>query len=385
MTIWNLNLRHLGALASIARLGSISAAADAINLTQPAITQGLARLETQLGQPLFERRANGMAASLAAQLLAPRIERALAHIASPRVTMAQMRALIMLADSGSYAGASVATGLAQPSLHRAIGDLSLALKRVLVERRGKGITLTDQGKRTVRGFRLARAELESGLTELASLQGVETGRITIGAMPLSRARLLPSAVTAFYRQYPDVRINIIEGSFQELIEPLRDGDLDLIIGALREPSPGEDVMQHPLFVDRPVVLGRVKHPLGDAFASIADLARYPWIVPAPGTPLRVQWEKMFTDAGLPPPHVPIECGSVITIRQILLDSDFLTLLSLDQVAVELEAGWLTKIADTPEDQTRTIGITTRNGWRPTGMQKAFVQHLDTVSVHSIIR
>jgi LysR family transcriptional regulator, regulator for genes of the gallate degradation pathway len=385
MTIWNLNLRHLGALASIARLGSISAAADAINLTQPAITQGLARLETQLGQPLFERRANGMAASLAAQLLAPRIERALAHIASPRVTMAQMRALIMLADSGSYAGASVATGLAQPSLHRAIGDLSLALKRVLIERRGKGITLTDQGKRTVRGFRLARAELESGLTELASLQGVETGRITIGAMPLSRARLLPSAVTAFYRQYPDVRINIIEGSFQELIEPLRDGDLDLIIGALREPSPGEDVMQHPLFVDRPVVLGRVKHPLGDAFASIADLARYPWIVPAPGTPLRVQWEKMFTDAGLPPPHVPIECGSVITIRQILLDSDFLTLLSLDQVAVELEAGWLTKIADTPEDQTRTIGITTRNGWRPTGMQKAFVQHLDTVSVHSIIR
>jgi DNA-binding transcriptional LysR family regulator len=72
------------------------------------------------------------------------------------------------------------------------------------------------------------------LTELASLQGVETGRITIGAMPLSRARLLPAAVSAFYRTYPDVRINIVEGSFQELIEPLRDGELDLIIGAATE-------------------------------------------------------------------------------------------------------------------------------------------------------
>jgi DNA-binding transcriptional LysR family regulator len=382
MMIWNLNLRHLRALASIARLGSISAAADAINLTQPAITQALAKLETQLGQPFFERRSNGMTATPSALLLAPRIERALDHIASHRVTMAQMRALIMLADRGSYASASATTGLAQPSLHRAIGDLSVALKRVLVERRGKGIMLTDQGRRTVRTFRLARAELEAGLTELASLQGVETGRITIGAMPLSRARLLPAAVSAFYRTYPDVRINIVEGSFQELIEPLRDGELDLIIGALRDPSPGEDVVQQPLFDDCPVVLGRVGHPLGQRSATIVDLALFPWTVPAPSAPLRVQWEKMFTDANVQPPNVPIECGSVITIRQILIDSDFLTLLSPDQVAVELEAGWLTKIADTPEGLTRTIGITTRHGWRPTGMQSAFVQSLDEVALES---
>jgi LysR family transcriptional regulator, regulator for genes of the gallate degradation pathway len=375
MNIWALNLRHLRALPSIARLGSISAAAQAINLTQPAITQALAKLETSLGQPLFERRANGMIATPAALLLAPRIESALAHIASQRVTMAQMRALIMLADSGSYTGASAATGLAQPSLHRAIGDLSLALKRELVERRGKGIMLTEQGKRTVRAFRLARAELEAGLTELASLQGVETGRITIGAMPLSRARILPAAVTAFYRQFPEVRINIVEASFQELIEPLRDGELDLMIGALRDPSPGEDVIQKPLFADSPVVLGRMGHPLAQTLATMKDLAAFPWTVPAPGTPLRVQWEKMFTDAGLQPPDVPVNCGSVITIRQILLDGDFLTLLSPDQVAVELEAGWLVKIADTPQGLTRTIGITTRHGWRPTGMQSAFVRSL----------
>lgn len=382
MLIWNLNLRHLRALASIARLGSISAAADTINLTQPAITQALAKLETQLGQPFFERRANGMFALPAASFLAPRIELALAHIASQRVTMAQMRALIMLADNGSYAGASAATGLAQPSLHRAIGDLSVALKRVLVERRGKGITLTEQGKRTVRTFRLARAELEAGLTELASLQGVETGRINIGAMPLSRARLLPTAVIAFYRQYPDVRINIVEGSFQELIEPLRDGELDLMIGALREPSPGEDIVQQALFADRPVVLGRVGHPLAQTSVNIADLARFPWTVPAPSTPLRVQWEKMFADVGVQAPCVPIACGSVITIRQILIDSEFLTLLSPDQVAVELEAGWLTKIAETPDGLSRTIGVTTRHGWRPTGMQAAFLRSLKGAALQS---
>lgn len=373
MSIRDLNLRHLRAAAAIARLGSISAAAQAISITQPAITQGLAKLEMQLGQPLFERRPDGMAATEAGRLLTPRIDAALAHIASPRVTMAQLRALIALADSGSYSGASAATGLAQPSLHRAIGDLSLALRRPLVERRGKGIALTEQGRRTVRAFRLACAELEAGLSEIASLVGRETGRITIGAMPLSRARLLPATVTAYHRAHRQVAINIVEGSFHELIEPLRDGAIDLMIGALRDPSPGGDVEQRGLFDDRPVVIARKGHPLRNP--SLADLAAYPWIVPAHGTPLRTQWERMFDEAGLRRPHVPIECGSVITIRQILLDSDFLTLLSPDQVAVELEAGWLTRIADTPEGLTRTIGMTTRTGWRPTGMQRVFLDML----------
>jgi LysR family transcriptional regulator, regulator for genes of the gallate degradation pathway len=382
MLIWNLNLRHLRALSTIARLGSLSAAAEAINLSQPAVTQALAKLEIQLGQSLFDRRPDGMIPKPAALLLAPRIDSALAHIGSPRVTITQMRAIIILADSGSYVGASAASGLAQPSLHRAITDLSLALKRALVDRRGKGIMLTDYGKRIVRNFRLARAELEAGLSELAALQGYETGRITIGAMPLSRARLLPAAITRFYRQHPDVLISVVEGAFQELIEPLRDGEIDMLVGALRNPSPGEDVTQRALFVDRPVVIGRFGHPLSKTPASLAAMAQYSWTVPSPGTPLRAQWEKMFADVGLDSPPVPIDCGSVITIRQMLLDSDLLTLLSPDQVRVELEAGWVVKIADVPTGLTRTIGMTTRNGWRPTPIQSQFIEALNGAAFES---
>src|SRR3546814_1630093 len=97
---------------------------------------------------MFERSQGGMIATDAARLFARRVEDALSHIASPRVTMAQMRALIELADAGSYAGASAATGLSQPTLHRAVGDLAIALRRTLVERRGKGVAITLGGRRT---------------------------------------------------------------------------------------------------------------------------------------------------------------------------------------------------------------------------------------------
>jgi DNA-binding transcriptional LysR family regulator len=70
--------------------------------------------------------------------------------------------------------------------------------------------------------------------------------------------------------------------------------------------------------------------------------------------------------------VAIECGSVIVVRQLLVEGDFLTLLSPDQVAVELEAGWLARIGPAPGDPSRTIGITIRAAWRPTAMQRRFI-------------
>jgi DNA-binding transcriptional LysR family regulator len=252
----------------------------------------------------------------------------------------------------------------------------------LVERRGKGIALTEQGQRTARAFRLACAELESGLHELAALRGRETGRITIGAMPLCRARLLPSAVTTYHSRYPDTEVVIVEGSFRELIEPLRDGVIDVMIGALRDTSVGDDLVQKPLFDDRLVVLGRKKHPLARVGATVGidELSLYPWVISAPGTPLRIQWEKMFE--GVTPPRIPIESGSVLANREILRKSDFLTLLSPDQVAVELEAGWLVSICDAPGNLVRTIGNTTRAAWRPTALQSAFLDAL-TQSAKSI--
>jgi len=379
MDIWRFNLRHLKAAAKIAELGTINAAAQAVNLSQPAITQALVRLEQQLGLPLFERRHDGMLPTEAADLLVPRIEAAFDHVGSPHVTMSRLRALLAVAESGSYAGASHLTGLSLPSIHRAVTDLALSMRRALVERRGKAVALTEAGRQVARAFRLARVELEAGLSEIDALKGFETRRISVGAMPLSRARVLPAAVTRFLRRHPRVRLMIAEGSRAELVEPLRNGALDLMIGALRTPLVEADLEQRPLFEDVPAIFGRKGHPLAGGSAGPERLAQFPWIVPSAGAPLRDSWERFFAHAGLPLPEVPIESGSVMMIRQVVIDSDCLTLLSPDQVAAEMEAGWLTRIADLPRDLGRVIGVTTRASWRPTKVQREFLADLDAVA------
>ena len=372
-----LNIRHLRAVAAVVETGSISAAARVVNLTQPALTQGIARLERQIGLPLFERRPGGMTPTTAANLLAPRVTAAIRLMDSRHATAAQISAFLALARRGSYSGAAAETGLSEPSLHRAVGDLSLAIGHILVERRGKGVALTARGAGVARRFRLGEAELRSAMSELAQLEGREVGRITVGAMPLSRARLLPAAVAAFHALHGEVSVGIIEGSHAELIGPLRDGEIDMMVGALRSTITEGGLVQTPLFEDRPVILARAGHPLAVAAEPMTSerMLAYPWITPAPGTPLRSQWQAMFEAAGAVAPRVPIECGSVIMIRQMLLQSDFLTLLSPDQVAVELDAGWLVKVADAPGDVSRTIGVTSRADWRPTALQRRFLDVL----------
>lgn len=375
MEVWDLNLRHLRAVLKIAELGTVSAATGAVNLSQPAITQALGRLESALQVPLFERRHDGMVPTPAGQILHHRIDAALRHVRSPHVTMSRLRALLALSDSGSYAGASLETGLSLPSIHRAVNDLALALRRPLVVRRGKHVVMTETGAQFAREFRLAVVELEAGLSEIEALRGHETRRIAIGAMPLSRARILPAAVARFHARRPQVRLTIVEGSRAELVEPLRNGSLDVMVGALRTPLIETDLDQRALFEDVPVFLGRRGHPLMGTGAGAADLARYPFCLPSRGTPLRDSFERYFETHGQHP-QVPLESGSVMMIRQMMMDSDFLTLLSRDQVSVELEAGWLGEIARLPAKFHRIIGMTTRQSLRPTTVQEEFFADLE---------
>lgn len=380
MAPWEFNFRHLRAFSRVAALGSLVAASRSVHISQPALTQAIAGLEKMLGVTLFTREPDGMKPSEAAHLFRRRVDKALSLIAVQKLTQAQARAFTALARGGSYADASETTGLAKASLHRCVRDLEIIVGQELVRRVGRGLELTERGRALARRINLAYAELASGIAELQALAGLETERIAIGAMPLCRARVLPESIVAYQETRPDSTIYVAEGSHAELIEPLRDGELDFLIGALRDHSLGRDLIQEPLFDDLPVVIARADHPLFKRRTKLTlkDLQAFDWCVPPEGVPLRERWQDLFLESGLSLPKIRVECGSVIAIRQILMKTSCLTLLSPDQVAVELEAKWLGVVFATPPQFTRTIGLTYRADWRPTASQRDFIEVLKSV-------
>jgi DNA-binding transcriptional LysR family regulator len=297
------------------------------------------------------------------------------------MTAAQLRAFLALADGGSFVAAAQTTGLSQPALHRSVGDLEEVTGHALVERRGRGVALTAAGKRLARGIRLAAAEIAAAIVE--ARPDAEGSRIVIGTMPLSRAVLVPRALARLLEERPGLSASIVEGSWRELVEPLREGQIDLMIGALR-PEPLPDLDQVPLQDHHVVVVAGARHPLADADAvPLEQLAAFPWIVGIAGSPLRAQWDALF--AGHAPPQRPVECGSVMVIRGLLAEGEFLTLLSPEQIALEVESGVLAVVGAPLADSVRRIGVTTRRDWRPTTAQRRFLDHLRAVALNGSIQ
>lgn len=387
-----LNLKHLHALAAVHAHGGISAAAPHINLSQPALTQAIARLERQLDVALFDRQPGGMAATEATTSLVPRIERALAYLAQGvrqtrraarlpalpsierRLTLSQLRALTAVDSAGSFTLAAERSGLSQPAVHRAVRDLEATIEVPLLQRRGKTLQPTPSATRLLRQVRLALAELAAGLDELDALRDQHGGRLSIGVMPLARAILLPQALARFSRAWPAATVTVVEGPFSEVLSDLREGSLDLLVGAMRDLSAVRDVVQEGLFDDDPVIVGRAGHPLASARSlTFERLLQYPWVIPATGAPVRARWERMFRDHGHEPPVLRIECGSLVITRGLLLEDDWLTLMSRDQFLFERRAGLLVELGLAGEALRRRIGLTMRADWHPTRAQQGFVQ------------
>ena len=386
---FDLNLRHLRALGAIAECGNISGAARLAGLSQPALTQGLAKLEAQFGTALFDRHPHGMTPTATGKRVLARVARAMAKLTravragaknarttrpETRLTSAQVRGMLSLAETGSFVAAAQSVGLSEPALHRAVKELELLCGTAFVERRGRGVGLTAAGHKLARGLALGVAELSAALEE----GGGEGGRLSIGAMALSRSLLLPATLAALSQKMPSAHIDVVEGSYLELVEFLRGGTLDVIIGALRV-DPPRDLHEEPLFTDRLTVIGRAGHPLAGKHAGFHDLTLYPWIVARRASGLLDRWQQLFDKAGMERPIAPIQCGSVALIRGVLVRSNFLTLLSPDQVRAEIEAGQLIEIRSDAPDTARTIGAITRRDFYPTKLQRLFLEELRAVA------
>jgi DNA-binding transcriptional LysR family regulator len=239
----------------------------------------------------------------------------------------------------------------------------------LFERTSFGIGPTREAERLALRAQLAFAELAQARSEVGALTGGAAGRTVIGAMPLARSYLVPTAVLAFASAHPRHSVSILDGTYESLLAALRTGQADVLIGALRGPAPAEDVREERLFDDPLALVVRAGHPLTRGRApSVRELPRFEWIAPRAGSPLRRQFNELFQDAGLAVPACPIECSSLVAARAILVDSDRVMLLSAHQVQQDVAAGMLVALPHPRGRVTRAIGLTMRSAWRPTAEQ-----------------
>lgn len=386
------SLRHLRVFDMVARLQMVRKAAEAVNLTQPAATQAIAKVESQVGAVLFERRSSGMYLTSAGDVFALRVRRALTLIedavaafietsgsnvvsamAAERITRPQIRALAAIAN-GRVAAEAARLGITPTSLHRAVRDLEHMLGNPLLSRDGKSLVVNRAGSVLSRQLSQAMRDVDWGLEE-TRVVGERGGELRVGAMPLAGRLLLAPVLNDLMKYFPQARIQLRTRATVDLMKALRLGEIDFVIGSIPDTFDPEEIDQEPLVRASYVLIARRDHPLaGKTEIDIADLAAYDWVVRGHRATRRTAFDRLFEMM----PRVPtanIEASSISTIRELLCGSDRLTLLNQFEYEHEKRLGDLIALPFWPIEPSHWIGVTRRAKWLPTALRLKFLELL----------
>lgn len=379
----SLSFRQLKLFESVGRLNSVRRASEECNLSQPAVTQALAKLEQQVGVTLLERRASGSYLNELGEIfhrraarLFSQMEEALAELGVPagsapviakRISKSQARSLIAIVETGSFGQAAQALGLSQASLQRAARDLEGNLRKSLYYRTAAGVMVTPAGIEFGRRIKLATQEIEWGIKEIEAARGSFNSQIAIGAMPFGGSVLLASVLDEFVTAYPDADVKIVNESASEMLKNLRAGGVDFVLGLVQETT-ADDLSNEALAKTPYTIAARRGHPiLRKGKASVDDLLGYDWVVGTPGAARRGCFERLF--AGGPGPNASIATCSLPVIRHLLSRSDRLTLMTSYEL---LHEDGLVPVPFGPIEPAPAIGITMRAGWLPTQLHRDFM-------------
>lgn len=395
------NLRHMQIFELTLRSGSVSRAAEKMHLTQPAASQGISNLETDLGVPLLVRGGKRITATEQGEIFAPRVVRAIEYLRSGirsalqqagmdtkltnqvqrNLTSAQIRALIAIGRHGSFTAAARSLKLAQPTIYRTAKSLEAVCGFDLFRASFGGMELTACGQALNQGAKLARTELRQAREELAQFSGISRRTFVLGSLPLARSQIVPEAIVSMLKREDELQVRVIEGRYAELLRGLREGDIDCLIGALRNPAPSDDVFETTLFDDSLVIVCSSTHPLAkNESVTMDDAKSFPWIAPPISTPAGQYLFETLNIEEMTETPVRVVASSFVLLKELLLSGDFLTVISSTQVQKELIDGQLATLPINLHGHVRNIGLTMRKKWHPTASQAAFLEVLKTTAI-----
>ena len=209
---------------------------------------------------------------------------------------ARCRAFLAAAETGSFSKAAEALSYTPSGVNQLVTALEKELGFPVFRRTTKGVTLTENGELllpTVREF----LRQEDRIFELsAEMNGLLIGSVTIASYSSIATHWLPAVIRAFQQDYPQIRIKLMEGIWQEVSKWLDDRAADIGFFSYQEGMPYDFI---PLAEDPMLALLPKDHPLAQGETYPLENCKYDrFIMPALGCDDDV--EALFAKNGIEP-------------------------------------------------------------------------------------
>ncbi|MBD9624615.1 MULTISPECIES: pca operon transcription factor PcaQ [unclassified Ensifer] len=277
-----------------------------------------------------------------------------------RVKFRHLQTFVEVSRQKSVMKAAELLHVSQPAVTKTIRELEEVLGVAVFERDGRGIKITRYGEVFLRHAGAALTALRQGLDSVSQERSGDGVPVRIGALPTVSTRIMPHAMTLFLKEETGARIKIVTGENAVLLEQLRVGDLDLVVGRLAAPEKMTGFSFEHLYSEQVVFAVRAGHPLlAGAHATFARLADFPVLMPTRASIIRPFVERFLITNGIASLPNQIETVSDAFGRAFVRASDAIWIISAGVVAADVDDG---TIAILPIDTSETkgpVGLTMR--------------------------
>lgn len=250
------------------------------------------------------------------------------------MTLRQLEFLIAIADLGSISACAEYFGVTQPSVTNQIHQLEEELSSPLLVRKARGATLTDIGEKTVLQAKKVLQEVKRIPMIVEEAKQSITGRIVLGVSPLLPIHHFPRMYWAFHRDFPEIRIEMVEVDALHLADHVRNHRVDLALTPL--PLFSTKVQYEMLWSEELVVISSPDEKLDDS-VTMASLRERNFVFMSPGYSLNLTVAHLAQKAGFEP-HVVTEASGIHSLLGFVASGIGIAIVPKETVSLEAKTG-----------------------------------------------
>ena len=132
-------------------------------------------------------------------------------------------------EEKSFSKAAQKLYITQPALSTAIKKVEKKIGSPIFDRSTSPIGLTPSGEVYIDAIEKLFALEQNTINQLNNLNGLLAGKLTIGGTVFLTSYILPGLLAEFSRKYPQIKIELVEGTTSQLTDKLLSEEIDLLI------------------------------------------------------------------------------------------------------------------------------------------------------------
>lgn len=204
----------------------------------------------------------------------------------------QLKYFVRLAETLNFSEAAKMLFITQSTLSQQIKQLEQELDTQLLIRTSRSVTLTEAGEEFLPYARRTILDSEECEARIRDLKNLLCGTLNIG-VTYTFSPMLTESLVSFMKLYPKVKLNIFYRPMAELMDMLRERQVDFVLG-FKPTKEIDGIESHPLFRNFLAAIVGTLHPLATKESiSLKELSTYELALPAQGLQARNTFDKII--------------------------------------------------------------------------------------------